>query len=348
MQDIKATIELRNNPLASRPVSGKISGEPFFATDTKQLFVWDGSAWSQTSGGIQLTTIALTAAQLIGSYNTPLDVLSAPGEGKIIILVFASLSFTNGSHHFQQPVSNQPTLTYGDNGYIGNSAKLPSGFFNNNDQIGLFTLPSGISAVGDKANVVNKPISIFVPVIAGPITSISLGSDGGFGYAPGDTGTISDGNSGAVYVVDTVTSPNSYVLTAAGTASGGHTVYTGTFTGGAGNAFAGHSFTITGFVAHTSNNGTFNCTASTATQLTLSNVSGIAETHAGSARDNSTGGGVLTFHLTDSGFYYTVATDTGTSPDTGAGDGNFLVNVDGVTQGNGTANLTLAYYTVDF
>lgn len=349
MQDIKATIELRNNPLANRPASGKVSGEPYFATDTKQLFVWDGSAWSQTSGSIQLTTIALTAAQMIGSYAAPFQVLPAPGAGKIIVLTFASLSYTNGSQPFEQPSAFQPALMYGNLGYIGNSAKLPVGFFNSSNQIGIFTLPSGSSAVDIEMNCVNMPISLFAPVDAGPIASISLGSSGGGGYAPGDTGTVSDGNNGAEYQVDTVTSPNSYVLTAAGNASAGHTVYTGTFTGGAGNAFVGHSFTITGFVAHTSNNGTFNCTASTATQLTLANASGIAETHAGSATDNNTGGTVLTFHLTSNGSSYTAGqTDVGTSVDSGNGDGGFLVNVNTITPGNGTAKLTLAYYTVDF
>src|SRR6266496_211061 len=69
-----------------------------------------------------------------------------------------------------------------------------------------------------------------------------------------------------------------FTLTAA-TAAG---VYTGTITGGANNAFTGLTFVIAGF-ANTNNNGTFVCTASTATNLTLVNGSAAAETHSGSA-----------------------------------------------------------------
>jgi Ice-binding-like len=70
----------------------------------------------------------------------------------------------------------------------------------------------------------------------------------------------------------------------------GGAVYTGTITGGANNAFVGYQFTVTGFLDGVTganpngyNNGVFNCTASTATTLTLSNGAAISETHAGTA-----------------------------------------------------------------
>jgi uncharacterized repeat protein (TIGR01451 family) len=65
------------------------------------------------------------------------------------------------------------------------------------------------------------------------------------------------------------------------------TVYTGTITDGAGNAFAGDSFAIAGFT-NAANNGTFTCTASTATTLTCSNAAAIAETDPGTASTEST------------------------------------------------------------
>lgn len=71
-------------------------------------------------------------------------------------------------------------------------------------------------------------------------------------------------------------------LTAAAAASGGSTAYTGTITGGGSNAFAGNVFVVAGF-ANAGNNGTFICTASTTTVLTLTNANGVAETHAGTA-----------------------------------------------------------------
>lgn len=74
-------------------------------------------------------------------------------------------------------------------------------------------------------------------------------------------------------------------LTAVATSSAGTAVYTGTITGGASNALAGRSYTVAGFVATATNNGTFIATASSATTLTLENAQAVAETHAATATD---------------------------------------------------------------
>jgi hypothetical protein len=74
-------------------------------------------------------------------------------------------------------------------------------------------------------------------------------------------------------------------LTSCANASAGTTVYTGTITGGGSNAFAGYTFTVTGF-DNTLNNTTgtpWLCTASSTTTLTLQNPFGVADTHAASA-----------------------------------------------------------------
>jgi len=71
-------------------------------------------------------------------------------------------------------------------------------------------------------------------------------------------------------------------LTQVGNAAGGNTLYTGTVTGGAGNAYAGVTFVVAGFT-NAANNGTFVATASTNTTLTLANPAGVAQTHAGTA-----------------------------------------------------------------
>jgi hypothetical protein len=68
-------------------------------------------------------------------------------------------------------------------------------------------------------------------------------------------------------------------VTAAANASGGNTIYTGTFNT---TTVLGLRVTIAGFVT-SANNGTFSVVAVTATQLTVSNGSGVAETHAGTA-----------------------------------------------------------------
>lgn len=89
-------------------------------------------------------------------------------------------------------------------------------------------------------------------------------------------------DNGTIQVVVDTTSTGSLVLTAAADASGSTTVYTGTITGGASNAFVGMIFIVNGFIS-TQNNGTFVATASSATTLTLANTQGTSETQAASA-----------------------------------------------------------------
>jgi uncharacterized repeat protein (TIGR01451 family) len=80
-------------------------------------------------------------------------------------------------------------------------------------------------------------------------------------------------------------------LTSVASAAGGDTVYTGTFTGGAGNTLAGYIFVVDGF-ANSANNGRFISTASTATTLTLNNAAGVAQTGTATADlDGSMGRG---------------------------------------------------------
>jgi hypothetical protein len=93
--------------------------------------------------------------------------------------------------------------------------------------------------------------------------------------------------SNASGVAETVTTAcasagTAFVLTAVATSSGGSTTYTGTITSGGTTAYTGQTFTITGFT-NTQNNGSFVCTASSSTTLTLSNAIATAETHAGLA-----------------------------------------------------------------
>lgn len=75
----------------------------------------------------------------------------------------------------------------------------------------------------------------------------------------------------------------SFTVTSVATASGGTSVYTGTFTGGATSGLAQLTFQIQGFTT-SANNGTFGAISSTATTLTLNNPLGVSETHAATAR----------------------------------------------------------------
>lgn len=68
--------------------------------------------------------------------------------------------------------------------------------------------------------------------------------------------------------------------------AGSPAVYTGVFPSGGANAYAGMKFTVAGYV-NAQNNGTFVCTASTTTTLSLTNTAAITEVLAGTA--HSTG-----------------------------------------------------------
>ena len=83
----------------------------------------------------------------------------------------------------------------------------------------------------------------------------------------------------------TLSNANGVLDTHAATATStvGTAVYTGTITGGGSNAFAGVTFDVAGFVTNPQNNGSFICTASSTTTLTLQNNAAVTETHAATA-----------------------------------------------------------------
>lgn len=104
-------------------------------------------------------------------------------------------------------------------------------------------------------------------------------------FTQGVVKCLTGANAGLSQLVKLNSTVGQFTLSAAANASGGNTVYTGTVTGGASNAYAGRYFVVAGFVSHTSNNGTFLCVASDATHLTLVNSAGVSESHASTAND---------------------------------------------------------------
>jgi hypothetical protein len=143
-----------------------------------------------------------------------------------------------------------------------------------------------------------NPVVFLNPVTPGNYTIVQIAGDASLFVAAAQTlavgatlisqspgnvvaGAISSLTAGIVEIA-AATPAAALVLSAAAAASGGSTVYTGTITGGGANAFAGIYFVVAGFVT-AANNGTFVCTASTTTTLTLTNAAGVAETHAGTA-----------------------------------------------------------------
>jgi hypothetical protein len=136
-----------------------------------------------------------------------------------------------------------------------------------------------------------------------PFNNASPGVEGAlYPTAPLRAHSFQLSNGNIQVLIDTGSSGN-LTITSVANASAGTTVYTGTFPGGASNGYAGMTFVIAGFVTNpTVNNGTFLCSASTTTTLTLNNAFGVAETHAATAAtpggvflDNQDGTNVLLF-----------------------------------------------------
>jgi hypothetical protein len=100
--------------------------------------------------------------------------------------------------------------------------------------------------------------------VAGFVTTPA--NNGTYVCVASTTSTLTLANSGGF--------AEAHPATASGTQNSA--VYTGTYTGGASNAFAGLIFTVTGFT-NAANNGVFYASASTATTLTLSNANAVAE-----------------------------------------------------------------------
>jgi len=134
-------------------------------------------------------------------------------------------------------------------------------------QSAAFVQVSGGS--GNSVITANKTVGANKPNPGNYSVTLSLSAAGGM------TTTVQI----AVVLADVANGPQmqSMVLTSVASGTG---VYTGTITGGAANAFAGQMMTVAGFVT-AANNGTFLCTASTATTVTLVNAASVAETHAG-------------------------------------------------------------------
>jgi hypothetical protein len=82
-------------------------------------------------------------------------------------------------------------------------------------------------------------------------------------------------------------------LTSVAASVGNTAVYTGTITGGAGNAYVGRKATILGFT-NSQNNGTFDILGSTATTLTLNTASALSETASATATLDAAETGIAT------------------------------------------------------
>lgn len=209
-----------------------------------------------------------------------------PGKNRIIL----SLSGTNGPTTFQM----NPQLE----DVAGNSVTPGT----------QFTLtavaassPGALTLTAVAASQINPgaptPTAIYTGTITGGGSNAYVGQSftvAGFGNAL---------NNGVFICVQssttTLTLENQNAVAQSGSATATEenatAVYTGTITGGGSNAFAGYTFVIAGFTG-ANNNGTYICTASSTTTITLENPAATAETHAATATtEEIVGGNVLTY-----------------------------------------------------
>jgi hypothetical protein len=154
---------------------------------------------------------------------------------------------------------------------------------------------------------------------------------------PPGSGGGSDFTQSVVTTVGALLTVGPFTLTSVFATGNGFTDYVGTITGGSGNLFIGDIFVVTGFT-NAGNNGTFLCVASTTTTLTLQNIGGVAETHAGSAVAKTS---LYTWQgnaVGNAGWYLvtgcTSAANNGLffSPGTGTNQGALLANPNAVAE----------------
>lgn len=207
---------------------------------------------SYAVGAIQTAVVSLTSGQINTLYGTPITIVGAPGTG-----------------HFIQPLLGWFQFFPGANQY-GNGGALLLGYGS------TFRRLPGLGDNPDADATSSYNIFSEAPYNNGVTTGLDF-------LKKNDQQTHNISLS-----LTQVAIPAAFTLTQVSNPTGvsGSSTYTGTITGGGGNAFAKYKFTITGFT-NSANNGTFFCSASTATTLVLTNANAVAETHAGTATSQS-------------------------------------------------------------
>jgi uncharacterized repeat protein (TIGR01451 family) len=273
------------------------------------------SQWNVTSGGVNPNAsqdIVGTASSRTGapsvpvseSFNETLTLTSVTPNAVAFNLASVApstvaLSLTAAANAFLGTTVYTGTIIGGaGNAYAGDSVVV-TGFANaaNNGTFNCtastattITLSNAAGVAQTQAATATVPGAVYTGTITG-------GAGNAFaGTTVVVTGFVNAANNGTFTATassaTTLTLNNKALVTetdpgTATVATGTSTVYKGTITGGFGNGFAGDSFVVAGFT-NAANNGTFTCTASTATTLTCSNAAGVKETHAGTAITNST------------------------------------------------------------
>lgn len=173
------------------------------------------SGLATTAGGvIRAATVTLTAADLADLHNTPVELVLAPGAGKVIVIVaIAASTSANGG---TLPGGGYPWVKFDD--ASGPTASVDLDLTVEKVSIGSGAVNQYDTAELTTADVVNQPLVLGVTgavSIPGAIATSSIGA-AGTGYAALDELAIGD----AVIRVDTVGGGGevlTYTITDAGT-----------------------------------------------------------------------------------------------------------------------------------
>ncbi len=260
-QDIVGTASSRTGA-PSVPIS-----ESFNETLNLTSVVPNGVAFNLTSVAPNTATLTLTSVANAAGGNTVYTGTITGGAGNALVgdtVVVAGFTHAADNGTFTCTASTATTITLNNAAGVA-QAHAATASITTAVYTGTITGGAGNAFLGDAV------------VVSG---FTNAGNNGTFVVNASTATTLTVSNKAGVTETDPGTA-------AVATGSSTNTIYTGTITGGTGNGFAGDSFVIAGFT-NAGNNGTFTCTASTATTLTCSNAAGVTETHAGTATTNST------------------------------------------------------------
>lgn len=205
----------------------------------------DASTMSNYVPGVCIGT--LDTAQILafdGTSGTAVNVITAPGAGKLVTISQASAQYVFNSQPFSAPCKVDVEV---NSNQFAASEDLPPDCTQTTDQ---YSVQSGwgLGSSALASSLDNQPLGLYLhgPVNLGPIATSSLTSGaGGALYAANDTGTISTGNGDATYIVNTVDGGGAvltYTITAPGT---GYSVGTANATStGGGQPGVGTGFEI--------------------------------------------------------------------------------------------------------
>lgn len=182
-----------------------------------------------------ISTVTLSAATLGSSIGFDINIVGAPGAGKIIVPIALALSYAFGTHPYQSTNADQMFVNYGTDTNIVMDQPAMAGMLTALSSQFSVAGPAFPNSVAQTGVSVNKAMLIHaLPYNFGPLLTASVAA-GGSGYAVNDTGFIQDGATNPEYKVTAIGAGGT--VTAFTLLSGGSTCTvqgpTATNTGGA-------------------------------------------------------------------------------------------------------------------